>query len=194
MNVLVMYDRQTETYWSQLLGEAVEGPLKGTQLEFVPSWFTTWGEWKAQFPNTVALDKGGLRGDSYSGYYGDGRAGVIGETRNDDRLDTKDFVIGVEHETMAVAYPFDVLRNEPVINDVVGELPVLVVFVAEGETGLIYDRRLNNQELTFSSETGALIDDQTGSAWDPWHGVAIRGPLAGEILFRVPSTRAFWFG
>ncbi len=194
MNVLVMYDRQTETYWSQLLGEAVEGPLKGTQLEFVPAWFTTWGEWKAQFPATVALEKGSMQGDSYSGYYRDGRAGVIGETHDDDRLDTKDFVVGVEHEGQAVAYAFDVLRNEPVINDVVGELPVLVVFIGEGETGLVYDRRLDSQELTFNGETGELIDNQTGSMWDPWRGVAINGPLEGEILLRVPSTRAFWFG
>ena len=48
----LMYDRQTNTLWSQLLGEAVEGPLKGTRLEFLPSWQTTWEDWKTQHPNT----------------------------------------------------------------------------------------------------------------------------------------------
>ena len=47
MNVLVMYDRQTDSLWSQLIGEAVDGPLKGTVLEFLPAWQTTWAEWKA---------------------------------------------------------------------------------------------------------------------------------------------------
>lgn len=45
-NVLVMYDRQTESYWSQLLGEAVEGEMVGTKLEFLPSWMMTWEAWK----------------------------------------------------------------------------------------------------------------------------------------------------
>lgn len=194
MNVLVMYDRQTETYWSQLLGEAVEGPLKGTELEFVPSWFTTWAEWKGQFPNTVALEKGSASGDSYSGYYGDGRAGVIGESTDDDRLNTKEFVIGVENMGEAVAYSFDTLRDEVVINDIVGDIPVMVVFVEEGDVGLVYDRRLPDQELTFNADAGQLLDDQTGSIWDPWRGVAVGGPLEGETLIRVPSTRSFWFG
>jgi hypothetical protein len=194
MNVLVMYDRQTETYWSQLLGEAVEGALAGTQLQFVPSWFTTWSEWKEQFPNTVALEKGSASGDSYSGYYNDGRAGVIGESTDDDRLDTKQFVIGVESMGEAVAYPFDILRSEPVINDMVGELSVMIVFVEDGAVGLVYDRSVAGQELTFNGDTGQLRDDQTGSVWDPWRGVAINGPLEGQVLVRVPSTRSFWFG
>ncbi len=58
-NVLVMYDRQTDSLWSQLLGEAVQGEMVGTKLEFLPAWMTTWEEWKALHPNTLALDKGG---------------------------------------------------------------------------------------------------------------------------------------
>ena len=57
MNVLVMYDRQTDSLWSQLLGEAVEGPLAGTKLTFIESLQTTWAEWKALHPNTLALQK-----------------------------------------------------------------------------------------------------------------------------------------
>ena len=58
MNTQVMYDHQTETLWSQFLGEAVEGPLEGAKLEMIPSQFTTWREWRDQYPDTLALDKG----------------------------------------------------------------------------------------------------------------------------------------
>ena len=79
MNVLVMYDRQTDSLWSQLIGEAVDGPLKGTKLEFVPSWQTTWSDWKTQYPDTLALDKGfGGSRDPYTGYYNSSSSGVIG--------------------------------------------------------------------------------------------------------------------
>ncbi len=66
--------------------------------------------------------------DSYDGYYVSDQAGVIGKTNNDERLDTKDFVIGVELENTAVAYPFAVLNQEPVINDAVDGSDLLIVF------------------------------------------------------------------
>ena len=86
-NVLVMYDRQTDSLWSQLLGEAVEGPLIGTKLEFLPAFQTTWSKWKEQHPDSLALKKGyyGNR-DPYSRYYASGQTGVIGTTNNDQRL------------------------------------------------------------------------------------------------------------
>ncbi len=196
-NVLVMYDRQTESYWSQLLGEAVAGELTGTKLEFVPSWMMTWQEWKAQYPDTVALDKGGRRGgrDSYTGYYSSSSAGVIGETFQDDRLSTKDFVIGLEVDGEAVAYPFAVLDIEQVVNDVVAEKPVLVVFDEPTGTRVVYDRVVAGETLTFTAVTrGALADVETNSTWDAVTGEAIAGPLAGQQLQRLKSTIVFWFG
>ncbi len=196
-NVLVMYDRQTESYWSQLLGESVAGEMIGTKLEFLPSWMMTWSKWKELHPDTVALDKnGGGSRDSYDGYYGSNQAGVIGKTIDDDRLDTKDFIIGVELENSAVAYPFAVLNQEPIINDTIDGRDLLVVFDSDKGTGFVYDRNTADQTLTFSQTGGAmnLIDEETGSTWDAFSGEAVSGPLAGEQLERIKSTMVFWFG
>jgi len=195
-NVLVMYDRQTDSLWSQLLGEAVDGPLKGTKLEFVPAVHVSWQEWRERHPDTTALVKGyqGNR-DSYASYFGSSQAGVIGEAVQDDRLYTKEFVIGVEQNGQAVAYPFSALNSEPVINHAVGEMPVLVLFAADSGAGVVYDRRVDGQILTFTQdESGRLIDHETGSTWDRWTGEATAGPLTGAQLARVKSTAAFWFG
>ena len=196
-NVLVMYDRQTESYWSQLLGEAVAGEMVGTRLDFVPSWMMTWQEWKAQHPQTVALDKGGRRGgrDSYDSYYGSGAAGVIGETFQDDRLYTKEFVVGVEVAGTAVAYPFSALNAEPIIHDVIADRPILVFFDSDSAASGVYERVVNGQTLTFTAiSDGALTDAETNSTWDVFTGAAIDGPLAGEQLTRLKSTAVFWFG
>ncbi len=198
MNVLVMYDRQTDSLWSQLLGEALTGPLKGTRLEFIPAQHTTWEDWKAQHPDTLALVKGysGLF-DSYRSYYESSSAGVIGETVQDDRLYTKQFVIGVEQNGEAVAYPFGALNEEPVVNDLVGGEPVLIVFNAETGAAVAYSRELAGeaQPLTFSSLEGLrLMDAETDSTWLGFSGEAIEGPLAGMRLTPVKSTSAFWFG
>ena len=53
-NVL-MYDRETDSLWSQLLGRAATGSLTGTPLRVLPSVQTTWGRWKKQHPRTLVL-------------------------------------------------------------------------------------------------------------------------------------------
>lgn len=196
MNVLVMYDRQTGSLWSQLLGEAVEGPLRGKKLEFLPAWQTTWADWKARHPDTLALVKG-YRGadDPYDFYYSSRDAGVIGETTSDERLYVKEFVIGVEHGTDPVAYPFSVLNDQPVVNDVVGDLPLLVVFNADTGDGVVFERLVDGQVLDFVLVSEfTLRDEQTGSTWDGRTGESTGGPLAGNVLVRLKSTRSFWFG
>lgn len=195
-NVLVMYDRQTETLWSQLLGEAVEGELIGTKLEFVPSWMTTWQQWQEMHPDTVALDKGFRSGsrDTYDSYYASGATGVIGETLSDDRLYVKEFITGVELDGAAIAYPFSVLNTEPVVNDTFAGMDLLVVFDVETAATAVYNRTVNSQTLTFKGNGFTLTDDETGSTWNAFSGEATAGPLVGTQLERIKSTRSFWFG
>ncbi|PSQ17291.1 hypothetical protein BRD00_08090 [Halobacteriales archaeon QS_8_69_26] len=52
---LVTYDRDTRSYWSQLLAEAICGPLQGAELRIRPSTVATWGEWRADHPDTEVL-------------------------------------------------------------------------------------------------------------------------------------------
>jgi hypothetical protein len=196
MNVLVMYDRLTGTLWSQLLGEAVEGELKGMKLEFFPSLMTTWADWKQRYPETVALRKGfsGNR-DPYSSYYNSPSAGVIGETVTDDRLYVKEFIVGVEHNGQAIAYPFGVLNDQPVVNHKIGDLNVLVVFNQDTGSAVVFDRKMGGQLLTFTQKEGLMIvDGETETTWNGLSGLAISGPLSGNTLERVKSTSSFWFG
>lgn len=197
-NVLVMYDRQTKSYWSQLLGEAVAGDMIGTKLEFVPSWMMTWEEWTELHPETLALDKMG-RADSfdvYTGYYQSPSAGVIGETYSDDRLSTKDFVVGVELPDVTKAYPFRALSKEPVVNDTIGETHLLVLFDIDSIATAVYNRTIDDQTLTFvaTDDPSIITDEETGTTWNAFTGLATDGPLAGTTLTQIKSTTSFWFG
>jgi hypothetical protein len=195
-NVLVMYDRQTDTLWSQLLGEAVQGKLIGTKLEYLPSFQTTWEEWKSLHPDSLALKKGHYgEKDPYSSYYENNQGGVIGPQYIDDRLETKEFVLGVELDKVSVAFPFSQLSLEPVVNYEIGEDNILVVFNAESALGVAYNPVLDGQKLTFAVADGLTIkDNETGSLWDGINGLAIEGELAGKRLERIKSTSSFWFG
>ena len=197
-NVLVMYDRETNSFWSQLLGEAVDGEMVGAKLTYLPSWFMTWEEWKEMHPDTIALDKNGRRGseDVYDSYYASERAGVIGRSKFDERLKTKEFVIGVELENAAIAYPFSVLNHEPIINDSLDGKDFLVMFDLQSGASVVFERTVEGQTLTFSQndDESTMTDLETGSIWERMNGTAIDGPLRGTELKRVKSVASFWFG
>lgn len=200
MNVLVMYDRQTDTLWSQILGQAVKGELAGTKLDALPATQTTWASWRELHPDTVALDKG-YRGsrDPYTSYYRSGAAGVVGETRADGRLSRKELGIGLVVNGQPAYYPFSRLRDEPVINDTVAGEPLLVVYRQEAATALIFRREIDGKALNFEiadpeSDEFVLVDVETGTRWIAWTGGALEGPLDGKSLKRMPATTSFWFG
>jgi hypothetical protein len=63
----------------------------------------------------------------------------------------------------------------------------------------VFHRQVGNQLLTLSISGGRLVDEETGTVWDPGTGVARDGPLAGEILDSLPGftaqesdARTFW--
>jgi len=201
MNVLVMFDHETDTYWSQILGEAVQGSLTGTTLTPLAVVQTTWGEWKKLHPETRALATGGMgRYDSYSSYYRSNQAGVLGEARQDERVARKELVAGAVIDGQAVAYPHGVLAGERVVNDTVNGAPLAVFFAPDTATAQIYERTVSRdgaaQVLTFAPTADPLefTDRETGSTWFLLSGQAISGPLAGTALTQVPSTSSFWFG
>ncbi|MCP3914831.1 MAG: DUF3179 domain-containing protein [bacterium] len=73
--VLVMYDRQSGSFWTQLDGRSIEGDYAGTRLEHVASTFTTWERWKAAHPDTEVLfkpeDERGQGESNYASYFAD---------------------------------------------------------------------------------------------------------------------------
>lgn len=203
-NGLIMYDIETESLWSHVLGQGIGGQFQGTQLEFIPSLHTDWQTWKDRHPDTRVVSPGLYGRDPYESYYASAREGVLGRgavsgggpERGDD-IHPKEYVIGVRLGGEARAYPFSTLGREPVINDTVGQVPVAVFFDKTTLSGVVFDRRLEDgTELRFKAtgEPLQVEDTRTGSTWDILAGVALDGPLAGTQLAPVPITYSFWFG
>lgn len=201
-NVLVMFDRETDSYWGQLLGKAIEGPLAETQLTPLAAAQTTWAEWKSQYPETKALVTNGAgRYDSYTSYYNSGQTGVLGETLQDDRLYVKELVSGIVINDLPVAYPHSILEKELAVNDTIDDLELTVWFDPRTGTARLYNRTVatdspDEQTLTFIATDSEIefMDEETGSTWLLLNGKAIDGPLKGATLTAIPSTNSFWFG
>lgn len=197
MNDLVMYDRETGSLWQQILGEGIDGQYHGTKLLHLPSIQTTWARWVQQHPETLVLDKrGDYQSDSYQGYYGQSSNGVIPGSGGDDRLAGKDLVLGVILNSQPRAYAFSVLAEVRIVNDSVGDTPILIAYDLASDTAVAFERTIEGRELTFrrSSESATLLEDvETGSRWSPFTGEAIEGPLEGSQLQQTAATYAFWF-
>ncbi len=198
MNALIMYDRQTDSLWSQFTGEALEGPLEGGRLKLVASELTTWAAWKAQHPDTLALntDDAGRKYDPYVSYYSNSKAGILGESNRDDRLHVKELVVGVVGEAGQKAYGFRHLSGTGLANDTFEGRPILVVIDPDSGSAAVYDRTARGEELTFAPADDQLHvrDEATGSTWLKSTGEAVAGELAGERLDRVDHFASFWFG
>ncbi len=187
-NGLVMYDRETDTLWSHVLGTALRGTLAGARLRVIPLVHTTWGEWSRAHPKSVVLE-GPLGPDAYAGYYASPRTGVMSVRGFDARLPPKERVLGVFVPGHARAYPMSRLRARGMVQDRFAGRSVLVVYEASADGAAAFDR----EDLDFVLRNGRLVDRGTGSAWDPLRGEAVTGPLAGRRLQRIPQTLAFWF-
>lgn len=197
-NALIMYDHQTESLWSHILGQAIGGELKGTQLTFIPALQTDWQTWIDLHPDTLVVNDDSFGRDSYESYYASDSAGVIGaQIPRDGDLYVKEYVLGVRLDGDARAYPFSVLNDEPVVNDRVGDTPVVIFFDEETTSGTAFSRTLDDgRTLNFQAGESAryAIDVETNSEWDIFAGVATSGELVGTQLTQIPITYAFWFG
>jgi hypothetical protein len=128
-NSLVLYDRETETLWSHVLGVALRGPLRGTRLTTIPSVVTTWGSWRRAHPRTRVLDAGRAPYDPYESYYRSGRTGLEQVARVDPRLGGKELVLAVLSPS-AKAYAFRDLERLGRIRDTLDGRRIEVVYDA----------------------------------------------------------------
>jgi len=195
---LVMYDHQTNTLWSQLLGQGIKGAMRHEQLQAFPSIITTWAEWKQQHPDTRIISATQLGEDAdavdpYNNYYLNGVAGITGQAIEDGRLSPKSLVIGLTANKLVRAYSLESLRELEILNDTLGETPLLFLYNDEAQTAVVYQRAVAGQELTFVRENGRLQDTETGSTWDAKTGTAVDGTLLGEQLPRISAPLVYWF-
>ncbi|TEU00250.1 MAG: DUF3179 domain-containing protein, partial [Dehalococcoidia bacterium] len=131
---LIMYDRQTETWWQQATGEAIAGEFTGRQLTFVPASLISWADFKAAHPEGTVLS----RETGYSRDYGRNPYAGYDDVNNSPflyrgpetpgALPPMARVVTVDLNGEAVGYPYDVLQEVHVVNDIVGGVPIVVLW------------------------------------------------------------------
>ena len=217
---LVMYDRATLTLWSQLEGGPIMGQLVGKveRLDQIPAGMTTWGFWKEAHPETEVLARPTtdlrIGGEPATAVSGQGRlyqrnynlnpyqayltdnGDTFGTSFSDRRLPAKADVVGVRiSDTLAKAYLKEAVEEVGLINDQLGDLSMLVLWDAESQDVIFFEREMNGQIIEFElNGNGQIIDQETSSLWNK-SGTATEGPMANEGISLKPvvGITTFWF-
>jgi hypothetical protein len=201
---LVMYDRKSNSLWSQALGEGIVGEYAGVKLERIPFDVACWKEWKELYPESKVLsrDTGSVRpygADPYGDYYTNDL--ILFPVANDDkRLGLKEIIIGLENKDQYKAYKLQEIETKKVINDVIGEDKKIALVSLEPFMIRVFDRVIDGNDdgnkivvdLFYNETTNTLIDRVTGSELN-FDGKFINKQLQGKKLERLPMDQGFWF-
>ena len=198
----IMQDEQTGTWWQQVTGEALYGPLEGRKLERMMFEQLTFETWARENPEGTVLES---REEFAELYW---KETEREETRDGERiafpvdategdvLERGELVAAVEFGDRKKAYPMRLLREQSPIADFAFGSNVLVVLATDERSVRCFNLELGEETLELfrkpDEDTLVLVDPQTGSEWD-FTGTAISGPLKGQTLERLPLYTDYWF-
>lgn len=195
----IMEDRETGTWWQQVSGEAILGPLKGKRLKLIVADEVSFAIWKRENSNGQVMTLAAEFADRYlpSGWEVRFRMPRPGrKSDSEEILKPRDLVVGVSVAGRAKAYPLKDLREQNPVADSLGGTKVLLVVAPDGRSVRCFDVSVEEKPLDLYLKSGEesilLVDTQTGSEWD-FAGQALSGPLQGRTLKRIPILREFWF-
>ena len=196
-----MRDEETGSWWQQVSGKAIHGPLQGHQLKSVFHDEISFAIWKREQPQGRVLrpDEKIASSNQYEKADWETRVGrmrVVEGVDVDKRLAPRTLVTGVTVDAKSVAYPLDALKKQSPIIDLVGSTPIVLVLGEDRRSVRVFERTVDGRRLEFFQKTDGggfqLIDAETGSTWN-FEGKATGGPLTGKQLKKVFVLEDFWF-
>jgi hypothetical protein len=141
---MLLYDRKTQSLWSQIRQQAISGPMRGTKLKSITVVHTSWADWKQRHPNTRVLstDTGHQRDydrNPYAGYENE-RDLLFPVQLQDERYHPKEWVLGVEVDGHFKAYPFAELKEAGrLVRDTIAGRNIVITYDPEHQTATAAD-------------------------------------------------------
>jgi len=193
----LMRDRETGSWWQQITGKAIYGPLKGAALELVPNDELTFGQWKQETSGGQVLSPVAQDAKEYDSKWEPKVAKLpVVISFPGTELKSRDVVVGLEIGGAARAYPWEtVVKQSPIIDHVQGT-PVLLVVGPDGKSFRTFVSRVEDKDAEFflqgDTKDWALLDSATVSQWS-FQGCSTSGAAQGKCLARIPALKDYWF-
>jgi Protein of unknown function (DUF3179) len=197
----IMRDRETGSWWQQVSGEAMHGPLKGKKLKLVAYEEMSFDLWKQEQPGGRVLlaDPEIAKQEGYPPSNWEERVAklpVVGPAPGNDPLKPRDLIVGLEVNGKAKAYPFASLKKNRAIIDSLEGVPLLVLLGEDNLTvrafEIFVEENILDLYVKSNPASSRFLDVNTGSEWN-FEGLAVSGPLAGKQLRRIPTLKDYWF-
>jgi hypothetical protein len=210
---LVMWDRQTESWWQQFTGEALVGELTGTKLTYLSSMIISLEEFIESHPNGIILSTNTGHNmeygtNPYTGYDDSGNTQPrLYSGSVDPRLPAMERVIDLEVDGKYKIYPLTLIQKEGVINDHFQGRDIVIFYTSKTVSVLderqiseskeigsvtVFSSTLDKRNLTFLKKPEGFVDEQTGSTWSIT-GKCISGDLNGKTLRPILHGNHFAF-
>jgi len=201
-----MRDDQTGTFWQQISGRAVAGPLAGSQLDRVPSDELSFALWRGSARSGTVLKPVSAFAKEYATKDWDTRMKRVKTVLDfpNSGLQSRDLVLGVEAFGVSRAYLVAQLVRDQLTEDRLNGEPVLIVLGPDQKSLRVFQVRVQAGQLPsdyyrYTAGTGnatmrtpLFVDSTTGSNWN-FDGCAVSGPAQGECLPLIQSTKDYWF-
>jgi len=193
----LMRDKETGSWWQQITGKAIYGPLRGAALDLVLSDELTFGEWRSESPSGQVLAPVA----KYTKEYGPNWEPDVAKlpvviSFPGTELKSRDVVIGLTIDGVARAYPWETFAKQSPVLDRVNGIPLLLVLGPDSKSFRVFVSRIDGQDAEFFLQTGskdwALVDAATASQWN-FQGCATSGSAQGKCLDRIPALKDYWF-
>jgi hypothetical protein len=196
----LMRDEETGTYWQQISGAAISGPLRGRRLTLVLSDELTLATWKSEQPQGTVLDDVPEFISDYAKRDWDVRMKRAPTVLDfpEHALTARDLMLGIQAFGASRALLYERVVKEKLVKDHVGAEPVLLVVGPDDQSVRAFRDRIPgvNGATDFYRITGRpgvqLIDDATGSEWN-FQGCATSGKAKGACLEPIPMLKDYWF-
>ena len=199
---LVLYDRETNSLWSQMLEQAISDSAVLTVPDKVQVVETTWSTWQAMYPETILLSEDTGFSRTYGTYpYGSYKTNqglLFGvDNLNDLRLHRKERVLGLNVGDDSKVYPISKFGSDvSLIHDQVGGMDVVAAGSSTQNFAVLFNRQLEDSTtLDFTpvqNQLPIVMIDNEGTQWDVF-GNGVSGPRAGTKLEKTNSYIAYWF-
>jgi hypothetical protein len=197
----LMRDEETGSYWQQISGLAVSGPLKGRQLTLVHSDELTFATWKGEEPQGTVLKDVPKYASEYEAKDWDVRMKRVPVVIRfpEHGMNPRDLILGIQAFGASRGFLYDQVIKEKLVKDHVGDEPVLLVAGPDNQSVRAFRDRIPGVDgapdfyrMTASNPGAFLMDAPTGSEWN-FQGCAVSGKAKGVCLEPIPMLKDYWF-
>jgi hypothetical protein len=198
----LMRDEETGSYWQQVTGTAIAGPLKGEQLTLVRQDELTFGLWKKEQPNGSVLAPLAQYASKYDKATWESEIAKMPTVIHAPKgtLSDRETILGVVINNEAKAYPLSALTAQsPVLVDSLAGEAIMLALGPDGKSVRIFSREVNSRTFDFyrnnladAGDSWSLIDENTLSEWG-FDGCSTAGEMKGQCLAQIGFLKDYWF-